>query len=338
MVRWLVMGCIVCWSQVLAAPVAVSVVSVEQRSFAERVTALGSVLANESVDLKAKLTERVTGIYFDDGEVVQAGQLLLQLDEAEVQAELRQAQALLQERQRAYQRAAELIERQVGTSAEYDVAEARVAQSQAEIAAIKARVANHQLRAPFTGVMGLRTVSVGALLDQDRVLATLDDLSQVKVDFAVPVRWLSQLQPGLALAGRTSAYAERRFLGQVQSIASRVDRQTRTVLVRALLPNPDQALRPGMLLEVELALSPRLGLGLPEAAVSGRSDRALVFVLLSGATLTVEERQVSLGRRAEGWVEVLSGLTLGEQVVHHGGLKLRQGTEVRLIKAAEPSL
>jgi membrane fusion protein (multidrug efflux system) len=176
-------------------------------------------------------------------------------------------------------------------------------------------------------------VSLGALISPGTVITTLDDTSSIKVDFAVPELNVGNLRTGQSVQARTVAYPGRKFTGRVLSVDSRVDAATRAVTVRAVVPNQDAALKPGMFLTVELAQEHRPGLVVPEEALVPEQARQFVYVI-DGAV--VRKREVMLGRREPGFVEITNGLVAGNRVVVEGTLKLRDGDSVREVGGAAP--
>src|SRR5690606_12308937 len=178
---------------------------------------------------------------------------------------------------------------------------------------------------------GLRQVSPGALISPGTRITTLDDTRTMKVDFAEPEAQVGALRPGQRVVARTSAYPGREFTGSVASVDSRVDAATRSVLVRATVPNREGALKPGMFLTVDLSQEERPALVIPEEALVPEQARQFVYVV-EGAT--VAKREVQLGRRQPGFVEIAAGITVGERVVVEGTLKLRDGAPVRELDAA----
>ncbi len=314
---------------VIAAPVKIMALS-------DKVEALGTVIANEAVTVSPKITEKIVSIHFVDGQRVQRGDLLVQLDDREEQANLRSEQAVLDERRSAYKRARELFDRKVGSEADLDAAQARVRQTESDIEAIRTRISAHQIHAPFAGIVGLRQVSEGALVESDDVLTTLDDLNQVKVDFSVPVVYLSQLSPGLVVEGNTSAYPKQTFSGKLQSLSSRVDPVTRTVTARAKFDNQDNRLLPGMLLQLNLQTRPRQALVVPESAVFavGRTH----YLYRIGEDQKVSRQEVLVGTRHQGMTEILDGAEVDALVVSHGVLKVRDGAAVNVIAVDQGDL
>jgi membrane fusion protein (multidrug efflux system) len=323
-------------------PVGVIVAAVKSLQLADAIEALGTSSANEAIVLTPKITEKITKIHFTDGQKVVRDQLLVQLNDQEEQANLRSEQAILAERKSVLRRAEELFKRKVGSEAELDLAEARVHQTEADIEAIRTRIQAHRLTAPFDGVIGLREVSEGALVEPDDVLTTLDDLSIIKVDFNVPVIHLSQLTTGLKVTATTSAYPGRTFYGELKSISSRIDPTTRTVKARAWFANNEALLLPGLLMQLELLARPRNGLTVPESAVFAVGRKHYLFTVEKAPTdqsvTTALQREIAIGVRTIGVVEILSGVQEGDLVISHGNLKVTSGSKVRIIAVDDGKL
>ncbi|GAA5189247.1 efflux RND transporter periplasmic adaptor subunit [Ferrimonas gelatinilytica] len=292
------------------------------------VEALGTVRARESVILSAKVTESVQAVHFEDGQHVKQGQLLVTLRDAEQQAKLRAARANLVEQEREFNRIEGLVRAKTIPSNELDriltdidIARAQEAQYQAELDA-------RYVRAPFSGVLGFRQISPGALVTPGTAIATLDDLAVVKLDFTVPERFLNQLMPGKSIEGRAAAFPDERFIGTVVSVDSRLDPETRAVVVRAEVPNPELKLRPGMLVVLDLIAEQREGLVVPEEAIIPLQRDQFLYVI--NENNVVEQRQVTLGLRSRGSVEILAGLADGERVIIRGIQKVRPGQTVEV--------
>ncbi|EPC02464.1 hypothetical protein L861_08810 [Litchfieldella anticariensis FP35 = DSM 16096] len=307
----------------------------ELRPWSDPLEALGTLRADESVTLSATMTETVAELNFQDGEVVEAGQLLMRLEDSEEQAQLRAAQALYDERRNAFSRATQLQQRNLGTRAELEDSQARLRQAEAAIEEIQARLANHRLRAPFDGVIGFRNISAGSLVTPGTELLTLDKLDVVKLDFRVPEVYLAALQPGLRLTARTDAYPDETFSGEIANVGTRIDSVTRSVTVRAILANDDMRLRPGMLMEVVIQRRPRDTLVVPESVLVPRGERHYLFVIDEADDNRLERREVVVGERRAGEVEILEGLQAGELVVRHGVQRARDGDQVALLGIAD---
>lgn len=310
-----------------AAPAFVATAPVRTERLSQKLEALGNARANESVDISTKISNIVTAVTFRDGERVKRGQVLVQLDDAQARADVAAADAALTESQAQFNRSRELLNTQALSKSQYDQLEATLKANRARLASANARLEDTVIRAPFSGRVGLRRVSVGTLISPGDVITTLDDTSVIKLDFAVPENFVASLREGLSVRATAPAFPGRSFSGKVASIDSRVDMTTRSVLVRALLSNEDGALKPGMFLNVSLANDEREALVIPEEALSPEAERQYVFVV---ADDKVERREVRIGGRRPGSVEVLSGLNAGEQVVVEGTQKVRDGSTVRV--------
>jgi membrane fusion protein (multidrug efflux system) len=268
---------------------------------------------------------------------VRAGDVLVELDRAQASAELAAATADFTESRSQFNRSTELLATQALSKAQHEQLEATMKANEARVAAASAKVADTYIRAPFSGRVGLRRVSLGKLINPGTVITTLDDTTSIKVDFSVPDVFVGTVREGLMLTARTTAYPGRDFGGRVASVDSRIDPATRAVTVRALVPNVDFALKPGMFLTVQLASEQRQALIIPEEALVPEQARQFVYVVANGR---VSKREVQIGRREPGRVEVAQGLKEGERVVTEGTLKLREGAAVREMVAAtsQPSV
>ena len=299
--------------------------------------ALGTLRADESVTLSATVTDTVAEVNFRDGQVVEAGQLLVRLQDDEQQALLRAAQAQRDERRATVNRLAQLQARNLAPRADVEDAQARLRQVEAEIQGLEARLRNYRVRAPFDGVVGFRDISVGSLVTPGTALVTLDKTDVMKLDFSVPEVFLALLEPGLPLAARSVAFPDERFEGHVESVGSRVDPVSRSVSVRAELANPELRLRPGMLMEVIVQRSPREAVVVPENALIPSGDRQYVLVIDEADDNRVERRQVKVGERRTGQAEILEGLDGGELLVAHGVQRVQPGDRVSLLGIADES-
>lgn len=321
---WLLAG--LAWAQtgVIVAPA-------ERESVYDRIEALGTLQARESVALSVSVTETVRAIHFDDGDRVEAGQLLVEMTSAEVQALLEEARATVAEAASQYERVEALAAQGTASRSLLDQQQRDLATARARLRALESRLAEDLVvRAPFAGVVGLRNISVGALVSPGEVITTLDDDTVMKLDFPVPSTFLGAVRPGLEIRARSAAYGMQEFSGVVDALGSRVDPVTRSIQVRALVPNPDRLLRPGMLMQVTLLRNPREAVTVPEEALLALGETQAVLVV-SGEPARVERREVGLGTRWHGRVEILRGLSPGEQVITHGSQKVRPGDEVSIM-------
>jgi len=312
-------------------PQPVFVFQVERREISDRLEALGTLQANESVVLTAGVTDIIGALHFDDGDRVEKGQLLVEMRLQEEQALLDEARAQAEEARSQYERLLPLAKQGGVSASQRDEFRREMQTAQARLAAIGARLADRRIHAPFAGVLGLRQVSPGSLIEPGDPISTLDDDSRMKLDFTVPSVFLPDLRPGLAIEARTDALGDRIFTGSIRSIDSRVDPVTRAVRVRALIPNPDRLLKPGLLMKVDLLRNPRSALVIPEEALmpSGRENQVLV-VDESVDPPVAQRRSVTIGTRLPGEVEVTQGLLAGELVITHGSLNVRPGQSLSI--------
>lgn len=318
------------------AEVPVYVAPVVQSEFVDTVEALGTLKANENVSLAATVTELVTAVNFTDGQRVITGDVLIQMDDTEEIALLEEEQSRVDEAQRQVDRFKPLISRGSVSELTYDQSVGALSAAKARLRAVQSRIDQRKIVAPFDGVVGLRNTSVGALLQPGSVVTTIDDDSVMNLDFAVPEVFLQSLVPGLKISATTSAFPDRTYIGEVASVSTRVDPITRSIVVRARIDNADRSLKPGLLMRVTLKRSPRQANVLQEEGIiaDGRRNFVLVAVEKDGQIIA-ERREVQIGARRKGEVEILEGLVSGDLVVTHGTLKARDGSALNVLAVEE---
>jgi membrane fusion protein (multidrug efflux system) len=310
-------------------PVPVRTAEVALEPIATPIEALGTARAWEFVSIRASETERVTRINFDSGQRVKAGDVLVELSHGEEQAELAGARASLERHRRDLERLRRLVRDKLATREQLDAAETLVAETRARVRALEAQIEDRVIRAPFSGQLGLRNISVGSLVSPSEEVTTLQDIRQLKLDFTVPERQMPAVEGGMPIRAVSPAYPERIFTGEVMIAEARVDTQTRAFTVRARVDNPEELLKPGMMLTVTIVSDQREALTIPEAALIPLADNQWVYVLEPvDDGLVARKRQVKLGQRYPGKVEVLEGLSRGERVVTRGTLHLQDGKPV----------
>jgi membrane fusion protein (multidrug efflux system) len=328
----LIAACCLCSAAAALAgsPPAPKVIVAEARigHLVDRVEALGTLRASESVTLTATVTETVSAIRFDDGDRVAKGQVLVEMTSAEEHAQLEEARALKDEARRQFQRVQSLEAQGTAAKSLLDERRREWETARARLTAIESRLADRLIKAPFAGVVGLRDLSVGALVEPGDPITTVDDDSVMKLEFEVPSTYLASLRPGLTINASARAFPGRAFSGEVKAIGSRVDPATRSIRVRAILPNPERTLRPGLLMQVELLKNPRDALLIPEEALVPLGEGQSVLVV--DKDNTVLRRDIRIGTRRPGEVEVLDGLSAGDRVISHGTLKVRPGQQVSI--------
>lgn len=314
-----------------AAPL-VGVTPVDYATLFDTVQAIGTATANESLTVTAKVTDTVSAVDFEDGDYVEAGDVLVQLTNREEEALLAEARANLDDAEAQFARIDNLAGQNLVPDSELDAARSRAEASQARLNTVLARLSDRLILAPFAGVLGFRQVSPGTLLQPNTPITTLDDISIIKLDFTVPETFIGALAPGARVLARAAGFPDRQFEGIVRTVGSRVDPVTRAIQVRAHIPNEERLLKPGMLLTVEVVTAERRALVVPENAVYQIQDRHYVYVV--GDDLVARERAFDAGERRFGIVEVVDGLESGERVVTEGLVKLRDGVQVRLTQPA----
>lgn len=319
------------YAQTDAGSTGVVITEARIKSFPLSAEALGNARANEAVDIRPEITAAITSIEFEEGEPVEQGEVLVRLESSEPLADLAAARAALVDSESQYRRSRELYETRVVSESELEQLEARRDADQAAVNAAQSRLDHTVIRAPFAGQLGLRRVSLGSIVGPNTVITTLDDTSRIKLDFDVPEVFLSRLVTGLAVVARSAAWPDMAFEGVVTSVDTRVDPVSRTITVRALLPNEEGRLRPGMFLTVTLLKDDVVALMIPEQAIVPERSKQFVFVVGEGNV--VERREVRSGRRRPGEVEILDGLAEGERVIIEGTQKVRPGSVVEAVEA-----
>ena len=311
----------------------VRVVIVEKETFSERLEAIGTVFAKESVNVTAKVQGIIRSIYFEDGQTIENGGEIAAIDAGEQVAQLNVELANLEQQRKELERTMGLAEDNHISQARVDEMVAAVKKAEANVAAARVRAGDRLITAPFDGIVGTRRISVGALVSPGTVVTTLDAISTVNLDFSVPETFLSSLRPGLDIEAEASAYGNETFTGTVVAVDSRIDPTTRSVTVRAEIDNQDLRLRPGMLMVVDLIKDRRESLVIPEAALQPQTDKQ--FVSIVRADDTVEQAEVTIGIRRSGYVEILSGVSEGDIVVREGHQDLRPGTRVEILNRSD---
>jgi len=318
-------------------PVQVVTVAAKRQPVTESLSLIGSLAANEMVEIKAETDGTVQEIPFNEGQHIEKGQLLIQLDETKFATALAEAESNFRLSQANFERAKQLFADKLISRQEYDQTAANFDVNRALLDRRKREMKDARIYAPFSGIMGARNFSPGQVIARNTVLSWLVDLDPIKVELNVPERFLSQVLAGQTLDLKVASYPTNRFQGKVYFVAPSVDPNTRTTLVKAQIPNPRHELKPGMFANLELTVNVRENsIVIPEVALSQilEGDRATVFAV--GVSNVVQMKVVKLGVRLPGQVEVLSGLDGGEQVIVEGTQKVGPGATVK-VAAAEPA-
>ena len=295
----------------------------------ERLSIVGNVMANETVDLKSEVDGRVVAINFEEGQRVEAEQLLVEINSGETEAMLAEAEANQRLAQSKWDRSKELLQTKAVSKQEADESKATYDMTAAKVSQMREMLRNMKVKAPFAGVIGARHISPGQVVTKSTVIATLADFDVVKIEGNVPERLLAQAKVGQKIALSIAAFPGESFDGEVYFIAPQVDPVNRTGLVKAKVANGDLRLKPGMFASADLTLKVRENaVVIPEAALMPEGEKFAVFIV--DETMTAQVRPVKPGVRIAGRVEILEGLSGGETVVVEGWQKARPGGKVKL--------
>jgi membrane fusion protein (multidrug efflux system) len=311
--------------------VAVKMTEVVLTEFVDSIEAVGTGRANEQVLLTSKYSNLISDVYFDDGQLVNRGDILVKFNNKEELAKVSELEANLSESKAQLTRLLELLTSKATSRSIVDQQSAKTKAIKAQLVSARAKLDELTIRAPFAGVLGFREVSRGSYINSGEVITSLDDLSVIKVDFFIPERLLTNIAVGQKITAGNTAYKSEKFIGEIVAIDSRIDVTTRMVKVRATIKNKALKLRPGMLLSMNVLLTIEDILQLPESAIIAIEDKHYVFVVSEGKAL---RKEIIIGRRQPGVVEVVSGLLAKERVVVEGALKLRDGSAVKILNTA----
>lgn len=312
-----------------AAPVRTGAVNVE-------VGAVGSLLANESVVIRPEIAGRIAEIHFSEGETVKLGAPLITLDAAELRAQLAESASSMRLNNLSFNRAKDLVQKKLLSRQEYDQAQANLSEAQARQAVNQARLDKTIILAPFDGTLGLRQISPGDYVQPGEDIVNLEDIGSLKLDFRIPESYLSKVSESQSVELGVDAFPEQTFRGAVYAIDPLIDATTRTVQLRARIPNPDKQLRPGMFARVTLVLDERPNaLLIPEQALVPMGNERFVYKIADDKAVL---QKVHIGQRRAGEVEILEGLAASDTVVTAGQQKIRDGAPVKVLQAAEDKL
>ena len=296
----------------------------------DEVSAVGTLRADEAVTIRPEIAGRIAEIRFNEGQAIARGAVLVRLDQAELAAVLASSTAQAQLDKQRLERSEDLFKKGFISQQALDESRSNHARSLAKQHEDAAKLAKTEMRASFPGVAGLRQVSEGQYVAAGTDIARLEKIDQLKLDFRIPESYIGKLKAGQPVVVLVDAYAERSFPGSVYAIEPGVDEQTRTILLRARVANPELKLRPGMFGRVQVQLGVRdKAIWIPEAAIVPKGRDATVYRVIDGK---VDVVRVQTGVRKVGEVEIVKGLAAGDLVVTEGPQKVGPGSSVSLIK------
>jgi membrane fusion protein (multidrug efflux system) len=326
-------------AQMAPPPATVAVTEVSSEPWAQQLPVTGSLVASQGMAVTSEVSGKVAEIHFTSGQRVAAGELLLNLDDSVDQAELRARIADRDFAKLRYTRLSSLVNERSASRSEFDEAKAALDVAEADVASQRALIAKKRITAPFSGVLGLRKVDLGEYLGPGSAIVGLTALDPIYLDFALPERRLSDLQIGANVSVRVAAFSDQRFPGTISAIDPEIQIGSRTLLVRATLPNPNAQLRPGMFAEAEITLGePTATLVLPRTAITYAPYGESVFLVSEDEQgLKVERRAIQVGPARGNLVAIVDGLAEGDQVVLTGQVKLRNGQRIQVDNTLIPS-
>ncbi|MBO6555037.1 MAG: efflux RND transporter periplasmic adaptor subunit [Pseudomonadales bacterium] len=311
-------------------PVTIAASIAQGEIWDERLNAVGTVQSVRGVELTSETSGEITRILFGSGDAVKANQLLVVLNDEVEQASRRNQTAALELAEILFERDRTLIEQKSIPQTQYDRSRADLERAKAQLAETEARLANKQIEAPFSGTMGIARVDIGDYISPGTLIATLQDHSELEIDFTVPARYAPRLEAGLSVAVKVDAFPDQVFDAEVMAVDSKIDPSTRNILLRARLAEPG-GLLPGMFASLEVDLGLRIDVvTIPETAMTYALQGNTVYVIedTEDGGQTAVARVVQAGQVRDGKVAVLSGLEAGEQVVSVGQNKLFRGVKV----------
>ena len=312
-------------------PIPVTLMPAAPRPIGDVVTALGTAEAREGVTITAEQSGIVEHIHFRDGEAVRKGDLLITLQDDEQQARLREAEAKLNDQRTQFERLQNLAKDQVVARSTLDERESALKVAEAQLAVARAELDKRYIRAPFSGVLGARELSSGALVTPGSAITTLDDISLIKVSFSVPETLAGFVRAGMVLNARSAALGSKAFVGKLSHVDTRINPNTRTLNLLAEIDNPQRDLKPGMLIDLQISRDEGEALTVPEGALISVASQQYVYKV--NGDNVAHQVPVKTGRRRVGHVEVLEGLQAGDQVIVEGIHKVRDGQKVAPVMA-----
>ncbi|MDP4534610.1 efflux RND transporter periplasmic adaptor subunit [Alkalimonas collagenimarina] len=295
-----------------------------------QISALGTGIANDSVQLIASSSEYLTYLNIIEGQSVQQGDIIARLNDVEQRARVAELQSQLEEQKRQLDRLKNLAATQATAQSMLDEQQTRVNSTVAQLESAQSRLDQMTIKAPFGGILGLRRVSQGAYINSGSVITTLDDISTLRIEFSVPERHIAELAIDMPLSIANVAYRNTEFKGRIKAIDPRLDPVTRSVRVHGVIDNNDLRLRPGMLMNVTVTLTNQDALMIAENALVPLQNRQYVYKV--GEDDRVTEVQVEIGQRIPGWVEIIDGLEEGDEVIIEGVQKVRDGVLISRVE------
>ena len=308
-------------------PMPVETAPVVQERVSDRFEAVGSIDASEAITVVSEIDGTVVRLPFQEGTTVARGSLIAQLDDAQLRAEVNRTEALRDQSQSTYNRVKSVVDQGAGAPQDLDDAAAALKVAEANLALAKSRLSKTHIQAPFSGALGARRVSPGTFIRAGQAITDLANLSELRVNFSAPERYLGQLHRGAEVEISTTAYSGYSLRGRIDVVDPVLDSSTRSARIMARVRNPGGKFRPGMSANVSAVLSQRQrALTIPSEAIFAEGDQSFAYVVKADSTVT--RSALTLGTRLTDAVEVVKGLSPGQTVVRTGHQKLFEGAKV----------
>lgn len=315
-------------------PTLVEVATVTVQTVADKFEAVGTIEALEAITVVAEIDAAVMRLPFKEGGAIKRGELIAQLDDSQLAAEVSRAEALRAQSQASYDRVKTIVEQKAGAPQDLDDAAAALKVAEANLTLAKARFAKTRIVAPFDGIIGARQVSVGAFLRSGQAIADLANIDAIRVNFSTPEHFLSRLNRGAEVVVSTTAFPGHELNGKIIVIEPVLDPATRSARIVTRVVNPGRKFRPGMSANISVVLSERTNaMTIPNEAIFGSENQSFTFIIKSDST--VARVALTLGTRLANVVEVIQGLEQGMRVVRAGHQKLFDGAKVMPITTLE---
>ncbi|WP_062260886.1 efflux RND transporter periplasmic adaptor subunit [Endozoicomonas arenosclerae] len=301
---------------------------VQEETIERPLSAIGSLTANQSVDITPQIDGRIVSLELSEGGKVEQGNTLIKLDDREQSAKVTEAKISLKDKKRQLDYMQTLFKRKAVSQDELEAMQAEVDRLTAQLSAEEAILDHYSIEAPFNGTLGFHEVSLGTLINAATVITTLDDLSSMKLTFELPENTLSKINPGSSITASTEAWPNLQFSGVIETINPRIDPVNLTFKVRATLQNSDRKLRPGMLMRINVAGPASTALVVPARSLLFSGNQRFVYVIDDKGV--AHQRSVQTGKTLGDQITVVSGLEIGERIVDEGIIKVSDGRKVSL--------
>ncbi|NLT51915.1 MAG: efflux RND transporter periplasmic adaptor subunit [Ignavibacteria bacterium] len=287
----------------------------------------GTLLSNEEVELKSEISGKIIAINFEEGSFVKKGQILVKINDAELQATLKKNKARLTLAADKEFRYKQLLEKNLTSQSEYDIANEELNSVKADVEYTEAMIAKTEIHAPFDGIVGLRSVSPGSLISPDKIIAKLQSINPIKVDFSLPQKYYEIMKAGKKISVKLSSTGKE-YIGKVYAVEPKIEQETRTIKARAYVPNERRELAPGAYAEVNILLEEyQKTLMVPSDVVFPDISGEMLYVYKNG---TAVQQKVHTGIRTEKDIQILSGIKEGDTIIVSGIIQLRPGTPVKI--------